>query len=310
MEPSADRLREFVEIVNRGSISEAARYLGIPRATLSRRLRDLEDSLGVRLLHRETRRLTLTHQGTILIERARRLVEEIENAWVSVRRTNHEPYGRLRLSLPPTTLFQELLLSFAVRFPEVDLEVVATPQHLDLVAEGVDVALRFGVVREQGLIARKVLESRVSPVASAGYIKKNGLPHRLEALQEHHCLVQFAEGWRPQQNWPLRQGGTVAIRGRFVCNEVPLRLAATLRGLGISLLPDFLTEPYRRSGQLVWLLDEQVGGTARAFVVYPEREFLLPQVRAFLEHTVAYYADGMAFNEKMLPAVFPDSSET
>lgn len=293
MNPSTDRLHEFVAVVDAGSISAAARALGLPRATLSRRLSGLEDELGVRLLHRETRRLVLTHAGEQLIGRARRLVEASTEAWQAVRRLDDTPRGRLRVSVPPSGLLHRALVDFAAAHPAIELQVVATPRHVDLIAEGVDVALRFGAALDPGLIARRLWADRLSVAASPGWLDRRGRPDAPADLAGCPGVVGFAEGGRPRSTWPLRGGGAIDVAGHFVSNDLSLRLQAALAGLGPALLPDPLTAPYRATGQLERVLPEQVGATTAVTLVYVERAFLLPQVRAFIDHTVAAYADGI-----------------
>lgn len=299
--PSADRLEEFVAIVDAGSVSAAARQLGLPRATLSRRLTGLEQELGVRLLHRETRRLALTDAGQALLHRARPLLEDTTAAWEAVARLDDTPRGRLRVAMPTTSLFHELLLGFATTYPEVELELVVSPRRSDLRAERVDVAFRFGPIADPTLVLRKLWTRRMSAVASPAYLDEHGRPRQPEDLYEHTCLLSFDEDWRRASQWPLRHGGQFEVQGRLVCDELSLRLHAALVGKGITLAPDPVSQPYLDSGQLELVLPEEIGGVAFASMVYPEREFLLPQVRAFIDHAVEHFADGMPPHPALMP---------
>ena len=301
--PSADRLHEFVAVVDAGSISAAARALDLPRPTLSRRLTALEEELGIRLLHRETRRLTLTHAGTALLERARCVVEDTRAAWASVARLDSIPRGRLRVSMPPTAPFHELLLSFAARYPAVEFEIAASPRIVDLQAEKIDVAMRFGPQLDPNLVVRKLWSDRSSVVATPAYLDRQGRPEQPEQLADHECLLTFTGDRRRANRWPLRSGGSVQVAGHLWCDEVPLHLDACLRGMGLALLPDPLTQPYRTAGRLEAVLPEVVGTVAMASLVYPEREFLPPQVRAFVDHTVEFYAEGLAIDPALLPPI-------
>ena len=166
--PSLDRLREFLEVTRAGSISGAARRLGLPRATLSRRIASLEADLGVRLLIRRTTRLALTRAGEELLKRAQRVVVDADAAWEAVRRLDDVPRGLLRVSVTGPYLLR-LFTDFLRDFPEVILEVQSTTRHVDLLAEGVDVAMRIGPIRDQDLIARLVHVDRLMVVASPDY---------------------------------------------------------------------------------------------------------------------------------------------
>ena len=280
--PSTERLHEFVAVVDRGSISGAARALEMPRATLSRRITALETELGLRLLHRGTRRLVLTPAGEELHRRARRIVADAQAAWDSVRRLDDVPRGLLRVSLvdiPRQPVFTEFLR----RYPEVRLEVTTTTRHVDLIAEGIDVALRFGPVSDASLIARRLWTGRAHAVASPSYLAAHGRPDSLEQLAEHECFVGFAGAWAPQRTWPLLDGGVVPVSGRVASNSVRLLADAARAGLGIAMLPDQVIGAALDDGSLEIVLEELVGADVPISLVYADREFLDPKVRAFVD---------------------------
>ncbi|MEM9193302.1 MAG: LysR substrate-binding domain-containing protein [Myxococcota bacterium] len=290
--PSADRLQEFVTIVDLGSISAAARVLGVPRATLSRRLSSLEEELGVRLIHRETRRLVLTHAGEQLLGRARRLVEDTAETWQAMVRLDDTPRGRLRVSTPPTIFFENLILSFVVAYPQVEVQIVATPRTVDMVADGIDVALRFGDEFGPALVMRRLFQSRSSLVASRTYLERQGEVSTLEELEKCKCVLGFDTAGQPRSTLPLRNGGTVGVQSAFVADEMTLRIGAAMAGVGPTLLPDPLSEGLRKSGELALILPDEVGSTISGALVYPDRTVLLPQVRAFIDHAVEEHGDG------------------
>ncbi|MEO0605458.1 MAG: LysR family transcriptional regulator [Myxococcota bacterium] len=290
--PKMDHLVEFVSVVDAGSISAAARALGMPRATLSRRLTALEQDLRVKLIRRDSRKLRLTHAGELLVDRARTLVASAEEAWAAVRQAQDGPSGRLRLSLPPTVLFSDLLVAFRRRHPDVELQVVGTPRVLDLVAEGIDVALRSGAILADGLIARRLWSEDQSLVAAPGYLDARGRPTGVEQLGGHEFVVGFDDGWKPTLAMPLRAGGSVVVKSGFVCHDPLTHLVAVLESQGLALLPTGLTAPYVDSGQLERVLFDDVGMDKPTSLVFPDRELLPSQVRAFIDFTVAFYRDG------------------
>ena len=166
---SADGFEEFVAIVDNGSVSAAAESLGLPRATVSRRLARLEERLGVRLLHRTTRRMTLTPGGALLHRKASRLVTAARELEAEVRRLDGVPRGLLRMSIPPGTADSFItgwIVEFLRLYPEVSVELVASSVHVDLVAEGFDLALRHGTIDDASLIARTISVSVTIAVAS------------------------------------------------------------------------------------------------------------------------------------------------
>mgnify|MGYP000427208885 CR=1 FL=1 len=292
--PSLDRLQEFAAIVDAGSVSGAARVLDLPRTSLSRRLASLEHDLGVRLMHRQTRRLVLTPAGEELYRRARRVVAEADAAWASLRQLDGAPRGSLRVSVPDDRMARaSLFVEFAEEFPEVRLEVSVTPRHVDLVAEGVDVAVRFGHVTNESLIVRHLWSTRSFPVASPAYLKGRGVPTSADALTEHDCVVGFGGGRTPDRTWPLLQGGSIPVSARFASSGLDLRIAAIERGLGIGLVPEGAVASRLRDGTLVPVLADIVGVETPLNLVFVDREFMPPRMRLFIDRAIDYLG-GMA----------------
>lgn len=284
--PSADRLGEFAAVVDAGSISAAARRLALPRASLSRRITKLEATLGVRLLHRRTRRLVLTPAGEELYRRARRIAADAEAAWAAVRRLDDVPRGLLRVTVTGP-IDRALVVGFLRDHPEIQLEIRHTTRVLDLVAEGVDVALRFGEVKDPNLIVRRLWLDRSVVVGAPEYLERAGTPAAASELSRHECLVAFAGEWTPHREWPLRRGGSVTVGGRLRCNDIGLLLDAAVAGLGLALLPSGLARRHVDAGALVSLLADEVGAEVPASLVYADREYLEPKVRAFVDHAAA-----------------------
>jgi len=286
-------LHEFVSIVEAGSISAAARMLGVPRATLSRRLAALEASLGVRLLHRSTRRLVPTPAGDTLYQRGRHVLRDAQDTLTAVRRLDGVPRGVLRVSIPPGmagTLVQPIFALYLERFPETTLEVEATSRHVDMVAEGIDVALRAGSVHDENLVGRTIWRSTLSIHGTPYYFAQHGYPKTPEDLRHHNCLVGYDRGASPQRRWPLRKGGGVPVSGRLASNELELVINTCLRGGGLALLPTALTRRFIDAHRLERVLEESVGGPTSLTLVYPSREFVDPKVRALIDLVV----DGIA----------------
>ncbi len=286
------RMREFLAVIAAGSISAAARALNLPRATLSRRLSTLEADLGVRLLHRRTNRLILTEAGEELRRRAMRILSDVDSAWNAVRRLDNTPRGLLRVSVTGPH-FAELFSDFLCEFPDVRLEVQSTTRHVDLIAEGVNVAVRIGPVKDQNLIARRIHTDRLVAVASPGYLSACGTPSSPDELAAHNCIVGFAGEWTPSRTWPLLNGGDIPISGRLSANEVELVLNATLKGIGIALLPSAIVSSHLRKGTLVAVLPDEVGAEIPVNLVYADREFVDPKIRTFVDRAVTVISSEM-----------------
>jgi len=281
---------EFVAIVEYGSLTRAAEVLGLPRPTVSKRLARLEARLGVRLLHRTTRKMTLTEQGELLHARARGVVHAARDAEAAVRRLDGVPRGLLRVLVPsrvPELVFTQWLAEFLEAYPEVSLDVVGTEAHVDLVAEGFDVALRRGDFSDPSLVSRTLVVNAEIAVASPAYLEARGTPSTAEQLTAHDCIAGYRGNRVPNPRWPLLDGTWTNVAGKLTTNHSGLSLEAARRGLGIALVVDRVAQPYLDAGELVWVLPELVGRRDHARLVYPDREFLDPKVRAFVDFIVS-----------------------
>jgi DNA-binding transcriptional LysR family regulator len=285
-------LLAFARTVDAKSLSRAAAELGVPRATVSRRLARLEERLGVRLLRRTTRSLALTDAGDAFYRHARIVLDAVVQAEESVRRADGAVRGTLRVSLPPVadSGLDAALCEFARRYPEVQLHLHFSTRFVDLLRDGYDVALRATSDLEPGLVARTLARSAVVAVASPAYLAARGTPRTEKELRGHSCLLGFARGELPQTHWPLARGGKVQVEGSLVSNEVTVLREAAVRGLGIAVLPLLIVGPLLASGALVRVLPGVVEAESRFSVVYPEREFVPAHVRAFVDTIVAWAA--------------------
>ena len=283
-------LLAFTTTVDARSLSRAAMELGLPRATVGRRLQRLEERLGVRLLRRTTRSLSLTDAGEALYRQARLALDAVKRAEESVRRTDSAVRGDLRVSVPPITKpsFHQLLADFAARYPEIRLQVHFSTEHVDLKRGGYDVAIRGTGELEPGLVARQLGRTLLIAVASPGYIEQHGTPRSLRDLKEHKCLLGFARGELPQTHWTDRKGRRVHVEGRIASNDIVFLARAALHGLGIVLLPAAQVQRHIDEGRLVQVLPGAFGANTGLTVVYAEREFLPPQVRAFVDAVVRW----------------------
>jgi DNA-binding transcriptional LysR family regulator len=283
-------LLAFAKTVEAKSLSRAAAELGIPRATISRRLARLEERLGVRLLRRTTRSLALTEAGTGFYQHARRVLDAVAHAEESVHVSDDVLRGPLRLAVPPITspTFAAMLCEFAAQHPQVRLHVSFAARRVDLIREGYDVALRAGDDLEPGLVARMLRHDTSMAVASPAYLAEHGKPRNVRELRAHRCLLSTSRDDLPQTHWPLAGGRKVHVEGVFFTNDILLLCAAAARGLGIALLPMIVVGPLVESGQLVPVLKGKLGSDVRVAVVYPERDLMPPQARAMVETLLAW----------------------
>ncbi|MBK8691057.1 MAG: LysR family transcriptional regulator [Deltaproteobacteria bacterium] len=299
--PETTEFLTFVRTVEARSISRAARELGVPRPTVGRRLARLEEKLGVRLLRRTTRTMVLTDAGEALYQRARGVIAAVREAEQSVRRSDDAVRGTLRVSAPPMNLlhFGAMISDFIGRYPDVRLELDLTTRHVDLAAGSYDVAIRAAAQLPPGLIARNLMRSRLVAVASPEYLARHGTPRRVTEIAKHACLVGFAQGEHPSTHWPLVRGGQVRVEALMATNDLGVLLTAALGGRGVALLPLPLVYDDVAAGKLVAVLPERLGGETQLAVVYPEREFVAPAVRAFVDAVVTWAKAAPELTRKM-----------
>lgn len=289
-------LLAFVKTVDAKSLSRAAKELGAPRATISRRLARLEQRLGARLIKRTTRMLMLTDAGESLYRHARIVLDAVSTAEASVRRESGTISGALRVSVPPimTHSFYDMISEFAIRHPAVRVQIHFGSAHVDLKRDGYDLALRAAAELPPGLIARTLVRVPLHAVASPAYLALHGEPATPRDLKHHACLMGFERGELPGTHWPLLGASpravSVRVMSAFSSNEITLLLHAALRGQGIALLPATMTESFVASGALVHVLPRHIGRETRVAVVYEEREIIPAQVRAFVDELVAWAA--------------------
>lgn len=295
----------FTKTVEAKSMSRAAAELRVPRATLSRRLARLEERLGSRLLRRSTRSLTLTEVGELFYRQASIALEAVRLAEQSVRATDDVMRGELRVSVPPmmSTSFNAMICDFAERYPELRVHVHTSNQVVDVLHGGYDVALRASSQIQPGLIARTLFRDPVIAVASPVYLGERGVPRTQRDLRDHRCLPGFARGELPETHWPLASGGKVHVDGAFFANEIALLRDAAVRGLGIACLPLSFVASYLESGALQHVLEGVVGSELQVALVYADRAFLLPQVRAFIEAVARWVTSELVERSTKSPAV-------
>ncbi len=278
-------LLAFARTVEAQSLSRAATELRVPRATIGRRLARLESRLGVRLLKRTTRRLSLTDAGEALYAHARTVLDAVARAEECVRRGDGAIRGDLKVSVPPipNESFHELVVDFARRHPDVRVFLHASTQHVDLIGSGYDVAMRATTRLEPGLVARTLAKTSLVAVASPAYLKAHGTPRTTADLAKHRCLMLFERGEVPETHWPTRSGKRLRVNGAFFSNDVALLTHAALGGLGIALLPlSFIAEAIE-AGELVPVLPNALGVETKVSIVFAERELVPAQVRAFVD---------------------------
>lgn len=278
----------FARVVAEGSFTAAARALDLPKSTVSRRVAQLEERLGVRLLHRTTRAVKLTELGAAYHERCARIVAEAEEANLSVASASASPQGLLRVTAPlafGATFLGDIVAEFLQTYPLASVDVVLTDRRVDMVEEGFDLAIRIGPkVAETSFFARRLGPTRLLLCASPAYLERRGAPGSPDDLRDHDCILN-GEGARAA-TWTLRRGEEVVqvpVAGRMRVNHMALAQKAALAGLGVAVLPVVQAEPDLLEGRLRELLPGWNPSDASVYAVYPTNRHLSAKVRAFLD---------------------------
>jgi len=276
----------FVKVVQAGSFSEAARQIGLPTSTVSTRISRLEKRLGVTLLQRTTRRLSLTEAGAVYYQHAAQGLSYLLEAEAAIDEARQQPQGKLKVTAPADlgdSLLANLILRAQREFPELEMELLLTDRYIDLVAEGVDVAIRTGDLRDSSLIAKSLGIIHWELFASKDYLKSAAPLEVPQDIHAHHCL-QFTPMGRDA--WTLSNEYshiTIPLPARTMANSIGVVKSMAENGQGIALLPAFVCKHGLISGDLLRVLPDWQGRADPVHLVYPKQRFMPPKLRAFLD---------------------------
>jgi DNA-binding transcriptional LysR family regulator len=280
----------FVAVVERGGFSPAAKQLGISKSAVSKRINLLEQNLGVKLLHRTTRKISLTEAGEHFFEHAKIANNAAKDAEDAVAQLQGEPQGRLRINTPMSfgrLHIAPLIPAFVKRYPKITIDMVMSDEVIDLVASGFDVAIRSGKLAESSLIARKLAPLRSVLCASPEYLKLHGHPQTLQDLKLHNCIL-FSYS-RHLKEWSFIKEGipeTIDISGNYQVNNSEALQEALLQGMGIGRLPTFVASTEIKAGRLIPLFTEYEMQQLSLYAVFIERQYMPAKVRAFLDYVI------------------------
>ncbi|MGF6229612.1 DNA-binding transcriptional LysR family regulator [Inquilinus ginsengisoli] len=279
---SLGALDAFVRAAEARSFTAAGRQLGVSSSAIGKAVARLEQRLGVRLLHRSTRSVTLTPEGALFLERCRRIFSEIETAETELAQTQGTPRGRLRVSLPLAgMLMMPTLGAFMQAYPEIELDLDFTDRLVDVIEEGFDAVIRAGEVSDSRLMSRFLGVFRLQLVAAPGYLARRGVPRSPEELTGHACLQhRFATSGKFEP-WPLR--GEVALPSTAVANTIEPLIALAEQGLGIACLPDFAIRRQIEEGRLAVVLADHTAHEGVFRLLWPSSRYPSPKLRVFVD---------------------------
>jgi DNA-binding transcriptional LysR family regulator len=276
----------FTRVVECHSFTSAALTLNMQKSTVSRRIAQLEERLGVRLLNRTTRKLRLTEVGQAYYERCRQIMQEFAEAEQAIMQLQKEPTGLLRISSPIE--FGQLFLGgvigeFMRRYPLIQVEVELTTRTVDPVEEGVDVAIHRGRPQDSSLVARPMMSSPRQLFASPAYLAQHGVPRRPEDLSGHRCIQVMDSG----RKWHFTDPHvSVLVNPVLTVNNITLAREAALTGAGIINVPAFIAQQNIREGTLCRVLEHAVLPSAELYALYPSRRFQAMKVKAFIDFMI------------------------
>ena len=287
----ADEMSIFVEVVNGGSFSAAAEALRVTPSAVSKNIARLEDRLGVRLLHRTTRQLSVTEEGEAFYQRCRRILSDIEEAEAEVSSARVEPRGTLRVNSVIHFGLHHLtpmMPDFLARYPQLDIQLTLDDRIVDIVEQGFDVAIRAGFLEDSNLVARRLGGNHRVVVAAPSYLAKHGEPKTPDALSGHNCLLYSQLDYLNHWEFPRADGSLQVIeaKGNFSANTGEALREAALAGIGVARLATFSIGESLRAGALRHLLPEYTQDGGNVYAVYPHRRHLSSKVRVFVDYLV------------------------
>ncbi|MBK3659827.1 LysR family transcriptional regulator [Bradyrhizobium diazoefficiens] len=289
-------LEVFAKVAANGSLSGAARAMGLSQTMVTKHVASLEARLGIKLFHRTTRRLSITEAGRLYLESSERILADMETADAAVARERIEPRGSLRVNVPVvfgTRQIAPLIAEFSERHPEVTVELGLNDRLVDLAEEGWDLAIRIGKLRDSSMVARKLAPNRLVVCASPSYLAKHGAPRRVADLATHNCLGYTLSQQASAAEWLFGADGEIRVQvsGNLRANNGDALRAATLAGQGLARQPTFIVADDLRAGTLVALpLDQpEIQSSAVHAVYLPDRR-PPAKVRAFIDFLAAQFS--------------------
>ncbi|MGN7742967.1 LysR family transcriptional regulator [Pseudomonas sp. 22526] len=287
-------MRVFVTVVDLGSQSAAADHLDLSRPVVSRYLAELEDWVGARLMHRTTRKLSLTAAGTEILPRCQQMLELSMDMQAAVSEPDDVPRGLLRISASTSfgqAQLADAMAAYVERYPGVSIDLQMLDRAVNLVDERIDLAIRASNDLDPNLIARRLTICRSVICASPAYLREHPTPQRVEELSQHNCLTHSYFG---KSLWHFEQDGeqiSVPVQGNISANDASTLLRATMAGAGVSMLPTYQAWVYIHSGELVRLLPQAEPRKMNMYAVYASRKHMPVALRSMLDFLVLRFPE-------------------
>lgn len=289
------QIEAFVDVVEKGSMARAALEQNITPVMLGRRIDALEKRLGVKLMHRTTRHLTLTEEGTVFLDHCRKLLGDLDHAEKIIAEGRHKATGHLVVSTPAAYGRKHVAPhapAFIAANPDVQISFNLTDRVVDLVREGYDLSIRIGGTIDPNFVAVKLASNRRVVCGTPEYFERNGIPRTLEDLEHHNCLAFNLQGGQ-QRGWYFQQNGkpvTIKVNGNLDCNDGELLHRWACESLGLAWRSTWEIQSELASGQLITVLDDYALDNYDIMAVYPQQRHLPAKIRFFIDMLKAVYA--------------------
>lgn len=284
-------LEEFIQVVEQGSFTQAAKALDVSTSHISRQLTQLETRLGTRLINRTTRKISLTDAGHQYIISLKNIRQALNDATDHLQGTQQAPKGLIKLTGAGDFVSKQvapLLAEFIKLYPQVSIEINFSGRNVNLIEEGFDLAIRFGRMQDSNLIARPLYTRHMSLVATPKYIEKYGMPISPETLTEHNCLIAITNRWRFNIGSKIKE---IKVQGNWRSNNTEAIKAACLADIGIAHLAKDLVQSEIEDGKLIYILDKfQVDDNAN-WLVYPKKDLIPNRVRLLIDFLLNHFND-------------------
>jgi DNA-binding transcriptional LysR family regulator len=288
---SLSSLSVFVQVAETRSFTAAGRVLGVSSSAVGKSIARMEERLGVRLFHRSTRSITLTSEGSLFLERSRRILAEVEAAEQELTDAGATPRGKLRISLPQVRgLLMPVLSGFMRAYPDIELDVDFSDRMVDVIEEGFDAVIRTGKPEDSRLMARHLGYYQLVLVGTPGYFAQYGTPQQPQDLNDHACLRHKFCATGKLENWPLRHitgAAEPTLRTPLVSTTIESLNHVVHDGLGIACLPDYIVNDAVRQGRLQRVLDDYLEHRGSFWMLWPSSRHASAKLRVFIDHMCA-----------------------
>jgi DNA-binding transcriptional LysR family regulator len=294
---STDDFLIFYHLIEQGSFSKAADIVGLTKSVVSKHITRLEQEVGVQLIYRTTRKLTLTEAGKVFFQHAREIYVSVQGAMDAMNGLGDSLSGSIRLTVPTISgelILAEAIADFSSQYPDIHIEMDLDNRFVDIVEEGFDLAIRTGALQDSSYIARRLVEAQWVICAAPTYLDRKGVPKKPVDLQQHNCLA-YSYQETGANDWLFKgdqDDYTLKVQGNFTTNNAAALRKAALFNLGLIYVPKVLVAADLQAGTLIEVLHQQVAKSLGIYAIYPYTKLQPLKVKLFIEHIYQFYQRG------------------